>query len=210
MKKMLQFIFGLFALITIFIMGCNFWIEQQTKDRLYSDSNAIPSKTVALVLGTVRHLGNGRINRYFQYRIDAAVELYKAGKVKHILVSGDNRFKYYNEPIEMRKALVAQGVPPDIITLDYAGFRTLDSVVRAQKVFSQDDFIIVSQAFHNERALFICDFYKINAIGFNAKGVPLAEDLKTPLREYLARFRAVLDLYVLNTQPRFLGEKVQI
>jgi SanA protein len=210
LKKLLWLGFNLLALTGIIMAGCNVWIDQQTKDRLYSNLNAVPPKKVALVLGTVKRLSNGRVNRYFQYRIEATVQLYNAGKIKHILVSGDNRSKYYNEPIDMRKALMAQGIPAEAITLDYAGLRTLDSVVRAKEVFSQDDFIIVSQTFHNQRALFICDFYKIHAIGFNAEGVPLNEDLRTPIREYLARFRAVLDLYLFKTQPRFLGEKVEI
>lgn len=208
-----KFLFGLvYSLIFIgFLMiGCHLWIEQQTQSRLYVDLNTLPPKKVALVLGTVKRLKGGYTNPYFQYRIDAAVQLYKAGKVKHLLVSGDNNTKYYNEPIDMKKALISQGIPPEVITLDYAGFRTLDSVVRAKEVFSQDDFIIVSQAFHNERALFICDFYEIHAIAFNAQDVPLEWDLKTPIREYFARFRAVLDLYILQTPPKFLGEKVQI
>ena len=138
------------------------------------------------------------------------MQLYKAGKIKHIIASGDNRTKYHNEPMDMKKSLMARGVPKEAITLDYAGFRTLDSVVRCQKIFSQNDIIIVSQAFHNQRALFIADFYDIKAIGFNARYVPLRNDIKTPIREYLARIKAVLDLYVLKTQPKFLGKKVEV
>jgi SanA protein len=200
----------LFSLLGIAVVGCYWWVEFQTLDRLYSDIDAIEAKKVALLLGTVKRLRHGRINRYFRYRIDAAVQLYKAGKVKHIIASGSNHTKYYNEPLDMKKALMAQGVPKHAITLDYAGFRTLDSVVRCQKIFSQDDIIIVSQAFHNKRALFISDFYGIKAIGFNAKDVPLRDDLKTPFREYFARFKAVLDLYILKTPPKFLGKKINI
>lgn len=201
---------NLLAVVSIVTVGCHWWIEQQTQARLYSDLQTIPPKKVALVLGTVKLLSNGHLNRYFLYRIEAAAKLYKAGKVKHILVSGDNRSMYYNEPVDMQKSLIQQGVPAAAITLDYAGLRTLDSVVRAQKIFAQDDFIIVSQAFHNQRALFICDFYKIKAIGFNAQEVPWQDDMKTPIREYFARFKAVLDLYILRTPPRFLGKEVKI
>jgi len=209
-KFLLISIFLLITLLGITILGCYVWIELQTKDRLYSDINTIPEKNVALLLGTAKRLPHGRINRYFKYRIDAAVQLYKAGKVKHILASGSNHTKHYNEPKEMKKALMAQGVPAKAITLDYAGLRTLDSVVRCRAIFSQEDIIVVSQPFHNKRALFISDFYQIKAIGFNAKDVPLHEDLKTPLREILARSKAVLDLYFLGTQPKYLGEKVEI
>jgi len=181
-----------------------------TQARLYSDVNAIPKKNVALLLGTSKYLGKGYINRYFRYRMRAAVQLYKAGKIKHIIASGDNRTIYHNEPLDMKNSLMARGVPEQAITLDYAGFRTLDSIVRCKKVFSQDDIVVVSQAFHNQRALFISDFYGIKAIGFNAQDVPFFDDIKTPIREFFARFKAVLDLYFLKTQPKFLGEKVEI
>jgi len=209
-KKLFWLGFRLIIFLVIIIWGCNVWVEQQTHDRLYTQVSALPAKKVALLLGTTKELRGGRINRYFKYRIEAAVKLYQANKVKHILVSGDNNTLFYNEPVDMKKALIAHGVPAQAITLDYAGFRTLDSIVRAKKIFSQDDMIIVSQAFHNQRALFICDYYGIQAIGFNAQDVPANVSLRIRLREYLARFKAVLDLYVLKTQPKFLGEKVDI
>jgi SanA protein len=209
-KLFLLSIFLLITLVGLIISGSYFWIEFQTQDRLYSKIDAIPTKKVALLLGTAKYLRHGRINRYFKYRIDAAVQLYKAGKIKHILASGANHTRHYNEPKEMKKALMAQGVPKEAITLDYAGFRTLDSVIRCKEIFSQTDIIVVSQPFHNKRALFISDFYGIKAIGFNARDVPLRHDLKTPLREILARSKAVLDLYVLGTQPKYLGEKVKV
>jgi len=210
LKFFLRGVFLLFGLLGITVVGCHWWVKLQTQDRLYSDINAIPAKKVALLLGTVKRLPNGYTNRYFRYRIKAAVQLYKAGKIKHILASGSNDSIYYNEPVDMEKELIARGVPKHAISLDYAGFRTLDSVIRCKEIFSQDDIIIISQPFHNQRALFISDFYGIKAIGFNAKDVPLLDDIKTPLREYLARFKAVLDLYILGTQPKFLGKKVKI
>ncbi len=210
-KVILLGILFLFTLLIIIIISCNLWVELQTQDRLYSDINTIPTQKIALLLGTVKRLKHGNINSYFQYRIDATVQLYNAGKVTHILASGSNHTLYYNEPIDMQKALIARGIPAHAITLDYAGFRTLDSMVRCKEIFSQqNDIIIVSQPFHNKRALFIGDFYGIQAIGFNAKDVPLRNDMKTPIREYLARFKAVLDLYFLKTQPKFLGKKVKI
>jgi SanA protein len=119
-KRFLLAMFILFILLGITIFSCHFWVELQTQASLYSDIDAIPAKKVALLLGTVKRLRHGYINRYFQYRIDAAVQLYKAGKVKHILASGANHTRYYNEPRDMQKALMAQGVPKQAITLDYA------------------------------------------------------------------------------------------
>ncbi|WP_353571269.1 ElyC/SanA/YdcF family protein [Candidatus Albibeggiatoa sp. nov. BB20] len=198
---------GLGLLITVV---CNLWINEQTKNRLYNDVEQVQPKKVALVLGANRYVAGGRINLFFRFRMEAAAKLYHAGKVQHILVSGDNGTRAYNEPIEMQKYLVDLGIPSEDITLDYAGFRTLDSVVRANKVFQQNDFIIVSQAFHNRRALFIADYYHIQAIGFNAQDVTRSRSLKTRIREYFAKVKAVLDLYILGTQPKFLGDLVNL
>lgn len=210
-SKWRRVVIYLFLLLNAIFWGSNLWVEWQTRGRLYDEIEAIPPKKVALLLGTSKRLSDGRVNLYFQYRIDAVVTLYQAEKIKHIIASGDNRLKSYNEPLDMQKALIDRGVPKEAITLDYAGFRTLDSVVRVKEIFSQNDIIIVSQAFHNERALFISDFYGIQAIGFNAQDVLAREwQLKMQLREYFACFKAVLDLYVLRTQPRFLGKKVEI
>jgi SanA protein len=209
-RKFIKNIFFMIILFSIAVIACNLWIDIQTHARLYSNVNEIPAKKVALLLGTVKWIRKGQINRYFKYRIEAAVALYQAGKIQHIIASGDNRTRFYNEPREMKKSLIEQGIPPQAITLDYAGFRTLDSVVRCKEIFSQDDIIIISQPFHNKRALFISDFYGIKAIGFNAKSVPFRIDMRTPLREYFARLKAVLDLYILRTQPKFLGEKVHL
>ncbi|MCK5717393.1 MAG: YdcF family protein [Thiomargarita sp.] len=211
---LIKFLLSLSFLLVFILITCYLWVEIQTKTQVYSDINDIPTKKVALLLGTAKYLREGRkkgyINRYFKYRIQAVVQLFQSGKIKYIIASGDNRTKYYNEPVEMRKSLIEAGIPKEAITLDYAGFRTFDSIVRCQKVFSQDDIIIVSQEFHNERAIFIANFFGIKAIGFNAQGISLRNDLKTPIREYFARLKAVLDLYVLKTQAKFLGEKVNI
>ena len=209
-NKVIKIILIMSILFSITVIACNLWINIQTHDRLYSNVNEIPAKKVALLLGTVKWLRKGQVNRYFKYRIEAAVALYQAGKIQHIIASGDNRSRFYNEPREMKKSLIEQGIPSQAITLDYAGFRTLDSVVRCKEIFSQDDIIIISQPFHNKRALFISDFYGIKAIGFNAQSIPFRIDMKTRVREYFARLKAVLDLYILRTQPKFLGEKVRL
>lgn len=209
-RRMLRGALTVAALLLLIVTGCNLWVILQTRDRLYSDIEQLPPHSVALVLGTSSRTSEGRPNLYFIHRIEAAAALYHAGKIKHIIASGDNHAYSYNEPIAMRRALIAAGVPAEAITLDYAGFRTLDSIVRSKEIFSQEEIVVVSQRFHNERALFIGDYHGIRAIGFNARDVPATLRIRTRLREYLARFKAVLDLYVLDTQPRFLGEKVEV
>lgn len=195
------------ALLGLVVWLCNFWIEQSTRKQVYSDPTAIPANQVGLVLGTSKYTIRGYENPYFSHRIQAAVVLYKQGKIKHILVSGDNGLKEYNEPRYMLKSLLAAGIPEKAITMDFAGFRTLDSVVRSKEVFGQGSITIISQKFHNQRALFIANHRAIEAIGFNAKDVPLTLSVKTRIREAFARCKAVLDILILNKQPKFLGEK---
>ena len=196
------------VLLICFIVFSNLWIIQSTKKSIYNSISATPNgNKVALILGTSRYVKGGHTNLFFKYRIDAAVQLYNFGRIKHILVSGDNRKKSYNEPKEMLKALMKRGIPESAITLDYAGFRTLDSVVRCKKVFGQNKFIIISQRFHIERALFIASRYDIDAVGFAAQDPPKKYSTKTKVREYFAKTKAVIDLYILHTKPKFLGKK---
>lgn len=188
----------------------DFWISSRAKSYIYHDMNALPTQDVGLILGTSKFNSAGFTNLYFVNRIEAAVQLYKAGKVKHLIVSGDNRSNDYNEPLDMKKALIARGVPESAITLDYAGLRTFDSVIRCREVFGQQQFVVISQKFQDERALFIAHHHDIDAIAFTADDVPQRYSLKTTIREYFARMRAMLDIYFLNAQPKHLGDPVEI
>lgn len=201
-----------FSLVTVLlcIWVSNYWIISSTKDQIFTDTGKIPANDVAVLLGASKKTKFGGDNLFFKYRIEAAAELYKAGKIKHIIVSGDNHKKEYDEASDMCDALIALGVPDSCITLDYAGFRTLDSMVRCLKVFGQKNITVISQEFHNQRALFIGNYYEMNCVAFNAKDVPSQYSTKTKLREYVAKFKAVLDLYVLGTEPKFLGAEKKI
>lgn len=178
--------------------------------RIYTDVSKVPVKKAALLLGTGKYF-HGRENYFYTYRIEAAAALFKAGKVKAIVISGDNGHKNYDEPSTMREDLVKAGVPKQYITLDYAGFRTLDSIVRAEAIFDLHDYIIVSQTFHLERALYIAKAKGQEAIGFAAKDLnyTLAAK-KMKIREYLARTKAFLDVHVLSTNPKFYGKKEKV
>jgi len=200
----------LFFFFLLLIISSNYLIIKTTQKQLYFEAEKIPACDVALLLGASKKLRNGNNNLFFKYRIEAAAELFKAGKIKHIIVSGDNNIKEYDEATDMRDALIAKGIPDSCITLDYAGFRTLDSMVRCLKVFGQKNITVISQEFHNQRAVFIGNFYEMNVLGFNAKDVPDHFSLKTRIREYFAKTKAVLDLYILRMQPKFLGKKVEI
>ncbi|REG90224.1 SanA/YdcF family protein [Winogradskyella sediminis] len=180
------------------------WISFKAKGLTYDDIDTIPKNNVGLVLGASKWAPSGNINLFYKHRVDAAVALYKAGKIDYILISGDNGRKDYDEPTDFKNDLVAKGIPAEHIFLDYAGFRTLDSIVRAKKIFGQNAITIISQKFHNERAIYIAQHYDIEAIAYNAKDV-----YKTPPREYLARTKARLDL-LFNIKPKFLGDKIAI
>lgn len=210
MRRWLLYIFLLLSAGLILIFYINELVGRKAAAYLSSDLSKLPHTKVAVLLGTSRYLSDGSKNLYFEYRMDAAAELYKSGKVEYILVSGDNRQENYNEPRAMLKALIERGVPENHVVMDYAGFRTLDSMVRAKEVFDQDSFIVVSQRFHNERAIYIALHKGIKAYGYNARDVDVAAGFMTRLREVLARTKMMLDLYVLRTQPHFLGEKVKI
>ncbi len=191
------------------IMVANWWVEEFAKTKLYTSVQDVPYNKVGLFLGTGKYLSNGRINLYYKYRIEAAGKLYKAGKVHSILVSGDNSTKDYDEPTTIKADLVALGIPEDKIYLDYAGFRTLDSVVRCDKIFGQKSITVISQQFHNERAIFLAEKKGIKAVGFNAKSVSKRYGIKVLIRERFARVKMMLDL-LIDKQPKFLGKKISV
>lgn len=183
-------------------------IDQQSANT-YNSTDSIPVNKVGLLLGTSKYAVKGGINLYYKYRIDAAVELYNSGKVTFILISGDNSTKAYNEPQTMKDDLIARGVPANHIYLDFAGFRTLDSVVRCQTIFGQDQITIISQPFHNERAIYLAYEHGIKAIGFNAKEVTVSYGWKTRVRERIARVKMFFDLW-FGVEPKFGGDKIFI
>lgn len=199
---------GGLSLLLIFL--CDQWITRVAAEAHSSNLSDVPVMPVGLVLGCSEFLANGNRNLYFRHRIEAALELYRSGKCRAFLVSGDHGRSDYNEPGQMKAALVRGGIPEDRIHCDYAGFRTLDSVVRAKEVFGLDRFLIVSQAFHNERALFLARENGIDAFGYDAEDVRHRAGLKTRLREKVARVKTILDTTFLGTQPRYLGTPITI
>ncbi|PXX28921.1 vancomycin high temperature exclusion protein [Arenibacter sp. ARW7G5Y1] len=210
MKKKIGILFLLGILgIYLILTSCNSIIENTTEDRTYWNLQEIPKNKVGLVLGTSNRLVGGGSNPYYTNRIKATMELYKAGKIDYVLVSGDNGTQYYNEPTVFKKDLVLGGIPGEKIFLDYAGFRTLDSMVRAKVIFGLDSVTVISQKFHNQRAIYIAEQKGLYAIGYNAEDLSIKHGLKIQIREYFARVKVFIDL-VLNTQPKFFGDKIEI
>ena len=209
MKKWSRIIIVALLAMVVVVWAVNGWVIRSTKAQIYTDINDVPHRKIGLLLGTSKHGKHGWINLYYKYRIDAAVALYKAGKIEYILVSGDNRHQYYNEPETMLADLIAAGIPKECIVLDYAGFRTLDSILRCREVFGEDNITIISQPFHNARALFIANHKDVHAIAFNAQDVTANMGFKTQFREKLARVKMLLDL-CFNKGPEFYGPRVKI
>jgi len=182
----------------LFILVCNIWIISATRAQIYYDIASLPVNRDGLVLATGKMTEKGRVNQHFVRRVNAAAALYRAGKVRRLILSGD---KAHDEPMELKRALIARGVPESALVLDNYGLRTLDSVVRARDVFRCDRLTIVSERFHDFRALFLSRYYGIDAVAYAPPDLPFRWMIRSMVRESLARVKAVLDLYVLKTKP---------
>jgi len=187
------------------LTGADLLCRNAAAGKIYHSTATVPANDVALVLGTAKHTARGYPNLHFTQRIEAAAELFHASKVRHLIVSGDNSVQTYDEPTDMRDALVEAGVPTNAITCDYAGFRTLDSVVRAKLVFGLTNLTIVTEEFHCPRALWIAQRHDLNTVAFAAPDLSARWSARVKMREVLARTLCAVDLYVLNRQPKFSG-----
>lgn len=192
-------IWGLFWAVVLVLL-CNLWVVQSARSQNYYTVASLPSNDVALVLGTSKTVYGGLENLFFRYRMEAAARLYHEGKIKHLILSGNNDSQFYNEPLDMQRALVRLGVPREVMRLDYVGKRTYDSVIRSRDLFGQNRITIVSQPFHNARALFIARHSGVEAIAFAAQDVPDGYSVRTLVREYLARPKAILDVYLFEPE----------
>lgn len=207
LKRLRRRLWRLFwtALIVIALLTllANRWVINSTDAYVYRNWALLPENDVGLVLGTSPYTGNGKPNPHFYGRIEAAVQLYQIGKIRHIIVSGANPDETYNEPRQMRKELVKAGIPDNVITMDFAGLRTLDSITRAHDVFGLDRITVITQEYHAYRAVFIGKKINMRIAAYAAPGP--GPHFQPYTREIFARVKAVLDLFVLRTQPKFLG-----
>lgn len=215
LKKVLFYIGFLLILFFTASLIVFFYISSYSNPFIYSDVDKIPENKVGLVLGTSPVSNNGDVSLFFTSRMNATKNLVESEKIKYILVSGDNKTTSYNEPKYMRNYLLKLGIDDGIIISDYAGRRTLDSVIRSNEIFQQDKITIISQKFHNQRAIFIARKNGIDAIAFNAK-YPYPNNFEniftntwTFLRELLARDVAIID-FLTNKKPTILGTNIEI
>lgn len=201
---------ALLVLLALMVVLGNVWVVNSSKGLLYTNFAALPENEVGLVLGTSPFTSSGAPNPHFVGRIAAAVELYQLGRVKHLIVSGANPDATYNEPRRMWQALTAAGVPAQAITMDFAGLRTFDSVARAKLVFGLDRFTLITQDYHAYRALFIASKLGMHPVAYAPAGESSGPAFRPYLRETAARVGAILDLYLLDTAPKFVGEPVPL
>ncbi|MDH2925497.1 SanA protein [Nicoletella semolina] len=197
LKYSVLFLIGLFGCMCVIDLGTSYLV----RDKVYTDINTLPKRQYVIVLGTAKYYPSGSMNLYYKYRLNAAQLVFTHSKADYFLMSGDNKTAYYNEPRVMGRDLRAKGVPEKFILKDYAGYSTLDSIMRADKVFNLPPFTIISQRFHCERALLIAKFHDIDAICFVATYPE--KHYQVRLREFIARSMMVLRL-ITGTEPSTL------
>jgi len=195
-KRMIKILILLLVLTVVYI---NYHVTHTSRGRLFDKPEDLPYNKMALLLGTSPRLSTGGENPFFTYRVKAAADIFKAGRVEYIIASGNKEDRYYNEPEALRKALVELGVPSERVLLDEKGYRTLDSILRCREIFQQESYTIVSQKFHNQRALFLGLSLGANPVGYNARDVEITQGAKTLFREVFARIKAFIDLYVYRS-----------
>lgn len=203
---------ALACLLLLFVTAViNLWMVLSGVSQVYNDEDKLPPNDVGLVLGATPRSRNRKIKPLFRARMEDASRLYHSGKVKHLLLSGRRNTRgTYNEPAEMKSLGLELGVPESAMTLDYAGYRTLDSVVRAKEVYGLSRFTIITNDFHTYRALFLSKCHNIDAVAYYSEEFSVTQlGVEIP-REWMARVKAVIDVYLLQKQPRFLGPRVEI
>ena len=201
MKRRRQILYSSIAILVILaiiVALCNISVDRNAEGRTFSNINDVPTMQTALLLGTNPKTRDGkRPSSFYMARINATAELYKHGKFKQLIISGDKR-KGYDEPQTMRHDLIKRGVPDSIITMDGQGYRTLLSMRNIKQHFRVNNMIIISQKWHNERSIFLADKMNIKAVGYNADDVRHPRAIWTHIRELLARVKLFIDLYVTH------------
>jgi SanA protein len=201
-RKFLKLVVLLFSIVMAFILFANVWIIGSTRDQVIDIQELDSELRTILILGTSYNTVDGEKNEFFQDRMITASTIYEKGMATEMILSGSTT-KYYNEPVAMRKSLNELHVPDSILIDDDGGLRTLDSVIRCKELFKKNEVIIITQRFHAYRALFISNFYDLDAVVVITQTEVTTNSMGVLLREFLARPLAVLDLYVLHSKPKF-------
>lgn len=208
MKRVLSWLLGLVCGGVVWVVVAHVVVAHSAAERIYERLTDVPARYVAIVLGARVHQG-GQLSAVLDNRVQCAADLYRAGKVRRVLVSGDHGQRSYDEVNAMARALLARGVPKSAVFLDHAGFRTLDSMQRAQEVFSVHGATVCTQRFHLPRSLFLARHFGIDAVGFVADRREYWSALHNTLRERVAIAAALLDV-LTGRSARYLGPRYPI
>ncbi|HNS51189.1 MAG TPA: ElyC/SanA/YdcF family protein [Anaerolineae bacterium] len=195
-------------LLAVLLWVLRAWVGHRTRDRIYAAVAETPARPAAIVFGA-GYWPSGRLSDALADRMDTAIDLYRAGRVNKLLLTGDNRFENYNEPGRMMEYALAQGIPREDLVLDYAGRRTYDSCYRAKAIFGVRQAVLVTQAFHLPRAIFTCDRLGLDAVGTVADQHTYVYSDWYRLRELFALARAWLDVMLLRPEP-VLGDPIPV
>lgn len=199
-RQILYFSIAILVILAIIVALCNISVDRNAEGRTFSNINDVPTMQTALLLGTNPKTRDGkRPSSFYLARINATAELYKHGKFRQLIISGDKR-EGYDEPQTMRHDLIERGVPDSIIMMDGQGYRTLLSLRNSKQYFGVHDMIIISQKWHNERSIFLADKMNIKAVGYNADDIRHPRAIWTHIRELLARVKLFIDLYVTHRE----------
>jgi len=211
--KMVLMSLGALSLLAAlaFVLG-NLYVLSRTQGKIESALAQCGQEPVGIVFGTSHWTRSGARNPHFEGRMRAAAHLIHAGRVDHLLISGDNSTRYYNEPVTMWRDLRGRDVRDEDMTLDYAGFSTFDTLVRARDVFGVERALLITQAWHLPRALYIGEALGLEVRGCAAVERDVAGRWRLKLREWVARVATLGDLYLWEREPYFLGplEPLQI
>jgi len=207
LSKVIRWGFG----FLVMLLGWTVWnFSARYDNRIYSPDklDVVPERSVALVFGA-GYWENGALSDILRDRLDAAIELYRSGKVEKLLFSGDNRVVEYNEPGRMHEYAISQGVHDEDIVLDFAGRRTYDTCYRARDIFQVQNVILVTQRYHLPRALLTCDGLKVDAVGYVADRTPYVHIRWYWMREVPALWNAWWDINIKQPEP-VLGDPLPI
>jgi vancomycin permeability regulator SanA len=209
MSSRLAIFIGLVILAIAMLVAPHAWVHQHHQASIYYSVAEIPQAPIAIVFGAGL-TADGEPSWMLADRVDAAVDLYLAGKVQRLLMSGDNSRPEYDEVTAMKRRAVERGVPNDKINLDYAGFRTYDTCFRARYVFNIERAILVTQAYHLPRALYLAEAFGIRATGLKSGQDRYAGQRFYDLRESLANIVAWYEVHITRPLPHYLGEPVNL
>lgn len=193
LKNIRKWVLWILTISIVFVIGSNLYVNRIAEPWITSEALELPKVKYGLLLGTSKYFKKGENNDFYVKRLNAAIKLYSLGKIEKIIISGTHEESNYSEPLSIQKDLMQKGIPDTAIILDYYGDRTLLSILNFKNSYRNDSVIVITQKFHNQRAIFLGRKNTINIWGYNAEDVKIKTSFKVLIREYFAKAKAVLE-----------------